>query len=338
MPRLAMERVTRGLRWTGSGLLVAGAVVVVVGIGFTRSVEALMASAAIAALALGLPAAAAFTLAMWLERVAERMERPVEPRPATPAPPRNPFREPLRRYAIALGAVLVAWGLREALNAYVPGQVPFVTFYLAVAVAAWAGGFGPAALATMLGLLISAYFYVTPDLPQSTAGIARFVLLGLFVLVCLGIAAITATLREALARTQQLVDELRRRAETQTGGDHLLRLLAQSAPVPLFTTDRMLACTFCNKAWLGLRGRTLTQELGHGWLDGVHPDDLVRVRDARNAVLADERPATFDYRLRLADGTFAQVRESVDICRDARGACIGLVGACQAAADTALRD
>src|SRR4030095_15078451 len=96
-----------------------------------------------------------------------------------------------RRYAIARAVVLVAWFLRFVLDAYIPNQVPFITFYLAVAVAGWAGGFGPAAFATFLSLLIAGAFYVTPDLRSAAPDLGRFVLLGPFVLVCLGIGAIT---------------------------------------------------------------------------------------------------------------------------------------------------
>src|SRR6185436_18011254 len=143
MPRVATERVARGLQWTGAGLLVAGVLVVVGGIGLTQTVDALVTASAIAVLAFGLPGAAAFGLAFWLDHVSEALEnaRTGASRPAQQAADgRNPFREPWHVYAIAVVAVLVAWGIRAALDVYIPNQVPFITFYLAVAVAGWAGG------------------------------------------------------------------------------------------------------------------------------------------------------------------------------------------------------
>ncbi len=329
MPRIATERVTRGLQWIGLGLLIAGALVIVAGIGFTRSIDALLTASAIAVLAFGLPGAAAFGLAFWVAHVAERMEnRAVAAlRPLAP-PPRHAFREPVRRYAIACAAVLGAWGARAGLDVYIPDQVPFITFYLAVAVTGWVGGFGPAVFATLLSLVVSAYFYVKPDLASSSPDLGRFVLLGLFVLVCLGIAALMATLHEALARTQQLTAQARRITEQQASTDNRLRALSQGAPVALFIADSMQSCTYCNPAWLALRGRTLTQELGNGWWDGVHPEDLARRRDAFARAMHDLVPGTVDYRLRHADGEFRRVRDLVAVHSNAKGYAIGLLGAC----------
>jgi PAS domain S-box-containing protein len=332
MPRLATERVTRGLRWTGSGLLVAGTLVVVGGIGLTQTVDALVTASAIAVLAFGVPGAAAFALAFWLEHVASELERTraSASQPALTPPPRarNPFREPWRVYAIAVVTVLAAWGARAALDAYIPGQVPFITFYLAVAVAGWAGGFGPAAFATFLSVLIAGALYVTPDLRADAPSVGRFVLLGLFVLVSLGIAAVTSALHEALARTRELAAEAHRRTESAAANENRLRALAQSAPVPLFLADSQQACAYCNQAWLAMRGRTLTQELGHGWWDGVHPEDLPRRRGAFAEALQSRSPASVDYRLRCAGGRFKAVRDTVQVYSDARGEVLGLVGAC----------
>lgn len=210
MPHTATDRVSRGLRWAGSLLLAGGMALVVVGIAFTRTADALVTASVVAALACGLPGAAAFGFALWLEHEADRIERgPGESR-AAGEPARNPFREPLRLYAIAVLAVGAAWGARLLLDRIAPGQVPFLTYFLAVIVAGWFGGFGPATLATLLSLVITWLLYM-PGVYFATASDAgRFVILGLFVMVCLGISAITAALHAALERTHQLSQELAR--------------------------------------------------------------------------------------------------------------------------------
>jgi hypothetical protein len=218
MPHLATDRISRGLRWAGASLLVLAALLVILAIGWTRSVEALITASAVAFLALGAPGAAAFAMAVWLEHAADRIEHEAiasePPRPAD----RNPFREPLRRYVIAVAAVAAAWGARYLLDIVAPGQVPFITFFLAVMVAGWSGGFGPAAFATLLSLMITWQFYVSPAQYFNAPDLGRYVVLGLFVLVCLGVAAIAAALHAALDRTQHLADRVRE-LEAQRRGE-----------------------------------------------------------------------------------------------------------------------
>ena len=85
--------------------------------------------------------------------------------------------------------------------------------------------------------------------------VGRYVLLGLFGLVCLGISALMTTLHEALARSKQLTEEVRRNSERNAATDNRLRMLAQAAPVALFLADRVHSCTYCNQAWLAIRGQ-----------------------------------------------------------------------------------
>jgi PAS domain S-box-containing protein len=323
MPGPATERVTRGLTWLGMGLLLGGALVVVGAIALTSSIEALVAAASVAALAFGLPGAAAFGLAFWLDHAADRAERKAIAAMKAGEAPEAHWAEALRRYALGIVAVLCAWGVRVWLDLYIPGEVPFITFYLAVAVAGWIGGFGPAAAATVLSAAIAGALYVRPDASLDSG---RFMLLGLFLLVCLGIAAIVSALHDALARAQQLASEAQR-ANPARDADNPLRNLAQFAPAALFMTDAAQACTYCNRAWLAIRGRTLAQELGNGWCEGVHAEDLARRRETFAKALATRERQEVAYRLKYADGGYREVRDVVVANVNARGQVVGIMGA-----------
>ena len=331
MPHLATDRISRGLRWAGSGLLLAGVLLIVAGIGWTQSTDALIMASAVAVLAFGLPGAAAFGLAFWLQHTADRLEHvaptnaatlPVAASPASG----NPFREPLRRYAVAPIAVAVAWLARAGLDTYVPHEVPFITYFLAVAVAGWLGGFGPAALSTLLSLVLTWYSYVMPEMGASPPALHRLVALGLFVFVSLGLSAITAALHAALDGTQQLAALTRRQKDLLAASENRFRSLVAHFPVMVWMADAQRACTFCNPAWLHFRGRTLEQELGHGWEDGVHPDDLVRRRAVFDDALGNRAAFAVKYRLGRAAGEYQWLLDQAAPHFNDDGSLAGYVG------------
>jgi K+-sensing histidine kinase KdpD len=57
---------------------------------------------------------------------------------------------------------VAAWVARRLLDPLLGDHLPFVTFFVAVAVAAWLGGLRPALLATLLGFGLAWYFFVPP--------------------------------------------------------------------------------------------------------------------------------------------------------------------------------
>jgi PAS domain S-box-containing protein len=87
----------------------------------------------------------------------------------------------------------------------------------------------------------------------------------------------------------------------------LFRNLADTAPVMMWITGPDKLCTFFNKTWLSFTGRTMEQELGHGWAEGIHPDDAERCFAGYCEAFDARRDFHIEYRLRRADGEYRSV-------------------------------
>jgi two-component system, cell cycle sensor histidine kinase and response regulator CckA len=85
------------------------------------------------------------------------------------------------------------------------------------------------------------------------------------------------------------------------------RKLADAAPLMIcaYGPDRL--ATFFNKSWLEFRGRSLEQELGRGWVDGLHPDDRESCLATQSLAFDARRDYRLECRLRRADGEYRWV-------------------------------
>jgi len=82
------------------------------------------------------------------------------------------------------------------------------------------------------------------------------------------------------------------------------RQMSDNAPVMIWVASPDKRRTFFNRTWLEFTGRTLEQEIGNGWLEGVHPDDRMRCLEAYTSNLDVRQAYQIEYRLRRHDGDY----------------------------------
>jgi PAS domain S-box-containing protein len=87
-------------------------------------------------------------------------------------------------------------------------------------------------------------------------------------------------------------------------------------------------CTYLNKPWLEFTGRTLAQELGHGWADGVHPEDFQEILAYYAESFDARRPFRVEYRLRRHDGEYRWILDTGVPRYFPDGTFAGYVGSC----------
>jgi PAS domain S-box-containing protein len=204
-----LGRIIRGLTWIGTFFLVLTALAIVWAVFRTHGIDDLITALTVTGLGFGLPAIVAFVVA-WLLGTFDDAEGDderggvVEADGSVAPPPRRAL--VVLGYAVAVVAVAVAWAVRWWLDPVLGREVPYITFFLAVAMSAWAGGMGPALVAALLSLAVAGYYYVGAH-GFRVDNLQDNVSLGLFAAVALCIAGITSALRAAREQAQHLVRE-----------------------------------------------------------------------------------------------------------------------------------
>jgi PAS domain S-box-containing protein len=148
---------------------------------------------------------------------------------------------------------------------------------------------------------------------------------------------------EVAERTWAAVE--RARAENALReSDRRFRLMADAAPVLLWITDVTKAASWFNRPWLEFTGRTMEQEIGSGYIDGVHPEDRERCLAIYSGSFDRRESFSMDYRLRRRDLVYRWViNQGIPLFEGPGGVFSGYIGSCiditdRKRAEVALRE
>lgn len=104
--------------------------------------------------------------------------------------------------------------------------------------------------------------------------------------------------------------------------------LIEQAPILIWRANKDGLCDYFNERWFRFRGRTIDQEYGNGWAEGVHPDDFDRCLkfylDNFNARTVFE----MEYRLQRHDGAYRWIFDRGVPYYDENLEFAGYIGSC----------
>ena len=116
------------------------------------------------------------------------------------------------------------------------------------------------------------------------------------------------------------------------------RLVANSAPVMIWMSGPDKLCTDFNQPWLKFTGRSIQEEMGNGWAENVHREDLSTCLETYTKAFDRREPFEMEYRLRRHDGEYRWVLDLGVPRFQQDGSFAGYIGSCMDVTDRKLAE
>jgi PAS domain S-box-containing protein len=142
------------------------------------------------------------------------------------------------------------------------------------------------------------------------------------------VGAMAYELSYDLIRAAKLTRQLQTSEASLRESEERFGIVADSAPVLIWMSGVDKLCTFFNKRWLEFTGRSLEQEIGNGWADGVHRDDLQKCLKTYTEAFDVRKSFLMQYRLRRNDGEYRWLSDQGVPRYNAQGEFLGYIGSC----------
>jgi len=165
-------------------------------------------------------------------------------------------------------------------------------------------------------------------LPRTIPGTAIGLWIQLTGAVLMSVIPLTQVLRrlnEALTKVREQFENLQRQDDKLRESEERFRAVADTAPVMIVVTDRDKSASFVNKAWLEFRRRSTEEELGHGWTEGLHPDDRAAALENQSQ-FGGGGSFKFECRVRREDGEYRWLLCSAVARLEPSGSLAGYIG------------
>jgi PAS domain S-box-containing protein len=114
--------------------------------------------------------------------------------------------------------------------------------------------------------------------------------------------------------------------ETLRESEERFRLIADSAPVPIWVTKLDRTRSFANQAYVDFLGLPYEEAIAYDWRKALHPDDLPRIFQEQIAGESSLKPFFLEARYKRADGEWRWLRSESQPRWDPTGQHVGFIG------------
>jgi PAS domain S-box-containing protein len=148
--------------------------------------------------------------------------------------------------------------------------------------------------------------------------------------VLLNIGSIKRSDGRVILAMSVLVDitERKRNEQAIKESEERFRLAINTAPMMVWVAGTDKLCSYFNKAWLDFTGRPIEAQLGNGWVEGVHPEDLQQCVETYEQSFDQRREFRMEYRLRHHDGEYRWIIDIGVPRLSPEGLFAGYIGSC----------
>jgi len=224
------------------------------------------------------------------------------------------------RYGVPALSLVLAIYLRDASSFWSDLHAPFAFLLPAVFFAAWFGGALPGLAVAAAGAVLGLLEFGEPFRISSAREVLQ---LGLFLANSGLLTALCTALHGAAHGARARSDEAARN----------FAIMANNAPVLIWSTDADGRCNFVNRNWLAFTGEPLEPDNEALRPGQIHPADAGRYQTVSTEAVAARKPFTIEYRLRRADGCYRWLLENAVPRHGPDGSFEGYIGSCSDVTD-----
>jgi PAS domain S-box-containing protein len=122
--------------------------------------------------------------------------------------------------------------------------------------------------------------------------------------VVLNVSRLARDGHTSLLLTFHDMSETKRAERALRESEQRYRTVTEATPIMVWMAGLDKRCYYFNKGWLNFVGRTLEQECGHGWAEGIHRDDFDRCLQIYVSNFDARRSFEMQYRLKHHTGQY----------------------------------